>query len=76
VKCIHDEPTYVFKKRILDIDNAYVNGYWQCPKYFDEIKSILISTVKFPKLSDQQKKIYNKMLREESVCVHIRLEII
>lgn len=73
MKCYYDNPTYVFKPDILKISDGYLDGYWQCPEYFDDIRNIIVGEVTFPNLPDKQNEIRKKMLDENSVAVHVRL---
>ncbi|MGA2298743.1 MAG: alpha-1,2-fucosyltransferase [FCB group bacterium] len=63
-----------FIPEILEIkDNSYLDGYWQCEKYFDDIKDILQKdfTLKEP-LSDRAKG-YDELIQNcNAVSLHIR----
>ena len=54
-------------------DNTYVDGYWQCPDYFEEQKENLIN--QFDLNTDYLKRLKDiifKIKSENSVAVHIR----
>lgn len=70
---IFDNPTYMYNESVLKVDDVFVDGYWQCPKYFDDIRGDIISSIIFPKLPDEQEKIRRKMINENAVSVHVRL---
>lgn len=53
--------------------NIYLSGYWQCPKYFDDIKHILVNEFSVKEnVSDKNKILLNEIINSESVCVSIR----
>lgn len=63
-----------FDQNILKINgNAYLDGYWQCEKYFNDIRDILLKefTVKNG-LSASALKIGEEINKTESVSLHIR----
>lgn len=63
-----------FDNRIFDLENAYLDGYWQSFKYFSCIREKILEAFTFPLLDD--KNLFYKRLIEEcqnSVSVHIRL---
>nr|MBP3259349.1 alpha-1,2-fucosyltransferase [Bacilli bacterium] len=53
--------------------DKYLEGYFQSSKYFDEYKDVIRKefTVK-DKVLDRNKKLLEKIKKEESVCIHIR----
>ncbi len=67
-----EKKSYVYDKRVLDVDNTYLDGYWQCPLYFDDIKREIIDSISFPHLPNEQEIIKNQMQHEESVFIHVR----
>ncbi len=73
MKKVIDEPTYVFKGDVLRAEDAFVDGYWQCPKYFDDLRNDIVDDVCFPALPENQEEVRNKMIAENSVTVHVRL---
>lgn len=54
-------------------NHIVLNGFWQCEKYFNEIKDILHKELqpKFLPLKENQ-SLYNKIASTDSVCVTIR----
>ena len=53
--------------------NVYLDGYWQCEKYFAELREDLIEQFQLTKdLSNQAKAIKNRINTTKSVSVHIR----
>lgn len=53
--------------------NYYLSGYWQCTKYFDEIRPIILKElIPKKKLLDKNREFYNLILNSESVCITIR----
>ena len=55
---MYNEQSKEFDKKVLDIDNTFLFGYWQCPKYFKDVEDIIRNEVKFPKYAhlDELKK--------------------
>lgn len=53
--------------------NLFVRGFWECDKYFDDIKDILVNelTPKEPPVKDNL-LLYKKMEETESICVTVR----
>ena len=53
--------------------NIIVNGYYEAPEYFDDIKEILLDefTPKQPLLPENQ-ELFNRIHQTESVCVSVR----
>lgn len=71
--------TYVWMSRnyielpVIKRKNYYISGYWQCTKYFEEIKSTIVQEFTPKKeLLSQNESLYNTILNSESVCVTIR----
>lgn len=64
---------YSFDEKAVDIKgNCYYEGYWQCPKYFDNIKDQIISTFQFPLPNNYNKKILRDIESSLSVGIHVR----
>lgn len=53
-------------------DNAYLDGYWQCPRYFDGVRNELILMYKTDILSPGVVELGEKLKLENSVAIHIR----
>lgn len=54
--------------------NTWLEGYWQSPLYFEDIRDLLIQelTVK-SQLSPETLRVAGQILSANSVCVHLRL---
>jgi hypothetical protein len=68
------EASWHFKPSILNIGpDAYLDGYWQSPKYFENIEDIIRADFtlknKLPTNIENLKEIIEK---ENSLCVHVR----
>lgn len=62
-----------FDKRIFELDDVYLHGYWQTEKYFAEIADEIHQMYQFPDLfSDYQKRLLGEIELSHSVSVHIR----
>ncbi len=73
IRIYNEKESYVFDEGVLDINDGYLHGYWQCPKYFDDIKEDIIRDIRFPELSENQIEIKNKMEISNSVSIHVRM---
>lgn len=62
-----------FDKRIFELDDVYLHGYWQTEKYFASIVDEIRRIYRFPDLfSDCQRRMLEKITAKHSVSVHIR----
>jgi hypothetical protein len=64
-----------FDKNILEIkDNAYLYGYWQSEKYFENIKNEIIKEFTLKKPSDNYKKNEKEIIENDGtpISIHIR----
>jgi hypothetical protein len=68
------ERNLYFNKAILKIkSNTYLDGYWQSPLYFDDIRDVLISDFKISFELENDAKLTLKDIEDSnSVSVHIR----
>lgn len=58
---------------IFDMDNVYLEGYWQSEQYFSDIRDEILSLYHFPMpLNQQSKKILDQIKSGPSVSIHIR----
>lgn len=70
---IYRDKIEMFQPEILNMDNVYLSGYWQCEKYFSNIRNILLKEFSFPEQAgsrnvDLCKEIHNR----NSVSIHVR----
>lgn len=57
----------------MKIDNNYMVGYFQSIKYMNENKDIIRDELQITdKLTKKNQKVYEEILKSNSVCVHIR----
>lgn len=65
--------TYIFHSEILEKNNAYLEGYWQCVDYFTDIRDEIRDSIHFkiPNRSDLN-DIIKEILDTESVSIHMR----
>lgn len=62
-----------FDKRIFELDDVYLHGYWQTQKYFVKVADDIHRMYQFPdSFSDYQKRLLGEMADKYSVSVHIR----
>lgn len=69
---MYEERSKVFDKGVLDLDNTFIFGYWQCPRYFEDVKDIIKSEITFPKYDHLSEEI-KKFKECNSVSLHVRL---
>jgi len=63
-----------YQPEILNFENTYLSGYWQCEKYFIDFRQEVLDLFQFP---DQQinlasRNLQEQMRREQAVAVHVR----
>jgi hypothetical protein len=65
-----------FENRVLKNKNKtlYIDGYWQCEKYFSILRSNILRIFNFDSLKKKEKniKFINKINSENSVCLNVR----
>ena len=68
------EARYKYDKFYEDysVDNTYIDGYWQCPKYFDHVRDDLLKLFDTDELSEGVKELGEKLSNENSIAVHVR----
>lgn len=69
------EKSLLFDNRFLEIeDNSYLDGYFQCEKYFKDIRQIILKQFTInQEVSNYTKEIENKIQNSQNSCsLHIR----
>ncbi|MES2535055.1 MAG: alpha-1,2-fucosyltransferase [Pseudomonadota bacterium] len=68
------EKSFPFDPRILTLpDNVYLDGYWQSPKYFDDIRDILLEELTpLEALSEADEAVAAKIRASNAVSIHVR----
>ena len=67
------EGSMAFQQKIFEVDEKYLDGYWQTEKYFSSIEDIIRKIYSFPKDNEERNiKIKQIMRNTNSVSVHIR----
>ena len=62
-----------FDPCVFEMDNVYLDGYWNSEAYIADILPLLQQKIKFPVSENEKNRIYaEKMKQEESVFLHIR----
>lgn len=66
---------YYFNVNILNMDNVYLDGYWQNEKYFKDYRKNIIEHFKIKKELSNDNNLYLDMINSyaNSVSLHIRL---
>ena len=64
---------YQFHPEIMDMDNVYLDGYWQTEKYFKSIEDQIRKLYTFPEITDEiNKETVRQIQTCDSVSIHIR----
>lgn len=72
-KTIYTNESLAFDENVLGLDGRYLEGYWQCEKYFWDIREKIISAYSFPDFSTEQQREDARRIEETcSISVHIR----
>lgn len=79
-KIIGDKKSHVMEKaplkydpRVLQLENVYLEGYWQTYKYFDDIRDILLSELKLEiPLDHTNEEVLQQIRSSNAVSVHVR----
>ena len=69
------EKSLLFDKELLNIeDNSYLDGYFQCEKYFKDIKEIILKQFRIKlEISSYTKEMENKIKSSQNSCsLHVR----
>ncbi len=68
------EKTFSFDKNILNCrNNTYIDGYWQSPKYFENIRNVLLNDLTLKtQLNENEKKHLVNIQNTDSVSIHVR----
>lgn len=62
-----------YQPEIFEMCNVYLSGYWQCEKYFKDIRNILLKEFSFPKeIKEKTANLSAELISENSVSIHIR----
>lgn len=71
---VYVENSHKYLPALLQIEDAYLMGYWQSEKYFKDIRSEICKCFAFAKieLTDKNAEMKEQMGVEESVSIHIR----
>jgi hypothetical protein len=67
------ENNYAYNAAIFDMDNVYLEGYWQTEKYFKNIEGQIRTLYTFPTITDKSNlDLEDKIKSCNSVSLHIR----
>jgi hypothetical protein len=72
-KYVEEREPFIFDKSIFEVNNCYLDGWWQNEKYFIDIRDILLKelTIKEPP-KGRNLDISIKVTETNSVSIHIR----
>jgi len=60
-------------EKIKNNKNYYFDGYWQNPEYFEDVRNLILSEIRFPEFQNSQDLNLKKQICDsESVAIHIR----
>jgi hypothetical protein len=63
----------IYQPEIFNMDNVFLDGYWQNEKYFSDIKSDICKAFTFSvPIGNSMKKLIERMEDENSVSLHVR----
>lgn len=54
------------------LDNTYLDGYWQCPRYFEWVRSDLLNLFKINNLDAEVIELGEQLKEKNSVSIHVR----
>ena len=54
------------------LDNTFLDGYWQCPLYFEQVKNDLLQMYTINNLSEGVLELGEELRSQDSVAVHVR----
>lgn len=63
---------YMESIRSFSEPDAYVDGYWQCPRYFSEVSGELKKMLVPTQISEPVQRYAQQLRQENSVAVHVR----
>ena len=70
---IFEKQPFHFDKKMLSISYGYLDGYWQCFKYFEDIREILLKEFTLvDEMNLENKLIFDKIRGSNSISIHIR----
>lgn len=67
-----EQISFDFDGSIFYLKDAYLNGYWQSEKFFKDISPELRKDFSFKNIDKNNKLILNKIIKSNSVSIHIR----
>lgn len=62
----------IYNPNIINIDNVYLQGYWQTEKYFKNIRTDLLKMLKFKVDDNKNLEALEKIRSNNSVSIHVR----
>jgi len=72
-KYFKEKSIFSFDKDSLCLSgDVYLDGYWQCPKYFEDINDILKQEFRFKEGLDKDNEIIRMIKEKNSISIHIR----
>lgn len=71
--CIYRDSIESFQPEVLEMEDAYLCGYWQSEKYFKDIREVILKEFTFPiQAVKSNVKLTDQMKLENSVSIHVR----
>lgn len=70
---IFEKKIFQFDEKMLSLRNGYLDGYWQCFKYFEDIREILLKEFTLvDEMNSENRLIRDKINELNSVSIHVR----
>ena len=70
---IYRDSIECFQPEVLEMEDAYLCGYWQSEKYFKDIREVILKEFTFPiQAVKSNVKLTDQMKLENSVSIHVR----
>lgn len=70
---IYRDKIEMFQPEIMEMDNVYLSGYWQCEKYFNDIRSVILKEYTFPEQArSKTEDLCKEIQHNNSISIHVR----
>lgn len=58
--------------KLKDFDDIFIDGFWQCPKYFDDIREVLLKELVAKNSDWKNNPLFEVVCKTNSTCISIR----
>lgn len=66
------EENMMFMNNIFELDEVYLEGFWQSEKYFPDMRKKLLTEFTFDNVDELNKDVINQIKTTNSVSLHVR----